>query len=351
MGFKRIQSDHSVYVFIKDHTHIILPVFVDDITIASKDPSTLQIIVKELSSHYKLRDLGPTSFLLGIKIDRDFSKHQIFLSQQQYILDMLDKYGLTNCNPLSTPMDPGLKLSTSMAPQNEEEIEFMKKVPYINAVGSLMYLALATRPDIAYAVGVLARFNSNPGPSHWKGVKHLLRYLKGTSDFKLVYGPHSDSPGHSFSTFSDSDHGGNPNNGRSTGGYVVRIGSGAVSWSSKLQAIVALSSTEAEYIAAVEAGKEMVWMHQFLGEIGFPVPTPSILHLDNQSAISVSENPEHHGRMKHLDLRWYWLRDIISSGAIKPEFVPSQDMVADILTKPLMRPQMEKCRRSMGLVC
>src|ERR1700734_3160464 len=134
--------------------------------------------------------------------------------------------GLTSMDcPMQTLFLIQSKLSTSMAPQSEDDVAFMKSVPYINAVGSLMYLAITSRPDIAYSVGVLARFNSNPGPLHWKAVKHLLRYCKGTMDLKLVYGPGN----------SDADHGGNSDNGRSTGGYLVKIGSGAVSWSSKLQ--------------------------------------------------------------------------------------------------------------------
>jgi hypothetical protein len=119
-----------------------------------------------------------------------------------------------------------------MAPQNDEEVDYMKSVPYLSAVGSLMYLAITSRPDISYSVGVLARFNSNPGPLHWKAVKHLFRYLKGSMDQKLVYGPSDSSE--PFMTYSDADHGGNIDNERSTGGYILKIGSGAVSWSSKL---------------------------------------------------------------------------------------------------------------------
>jgi hypothetical protein len=212
-----------------------------------------------------------------------------------------------------------------------------------------MYLAITTRPDISYAVGVLARFNSNPGPIHWKAVKHLLRYLKGTLDVKLVYGPTGDLSQELFLTYSDADHGGNTDNGRSTGGYLVKLGAGAVSWSSKLQTMVALSTTEAEYITAVEATKEILWMRQFMGELRYSPSSSSTLLMDNQSAISVSKNPEHHGRMKHLDLRWYWLRDVVDSGVVKPVFVPTEDMAADILTKSLMGPYMEKCRKLMGL--
>jgi hypothetical protein len=210
-----------------------------------------------------------------------------------------------------------------------------------------MYLAITTRPDITNAVSILARFNSNPGPIHWKAVKQLFRYLKGTMELKLVYKPTTSSE--LFTSFSDADHGGSKDNGRSTGGYLIKVGSGAVSWSSKLQPLVALSTTEAEYIAAVEAGKEIVWMRNILGEFGYPISSPSTLYIDNQSAISVAKNPEHHGRMKHLDLRYYWLRDAVEAGLIAPQHIRTEDMAADILTKPLPRAKVEICRKLMGL--
>jgi hypothetical protein len=143
-----------------------------------------------------------------------------------------------------------------MSPQNEAEAAEMCQYPYISVVGSLMYLTVTTRPDIAFATGVLARFNSNPGLQHWQVAKHLLRYLKGTMDYKIAYQPSDSSE--PFITYSDVDHEGNPDNGKSTEGYMVKIGTGAVSWSLKLQSLVTLSTTEAEHISAVEAGKEIL---------------------------------------------------------------------------------------------
>jgi hypothetical protein len=210
-----------------------------------------------------------------------------------------------------------------------------------------MYLAVTTRPDIAYSAGVLARFNSNPGFSHWQAAKHLLRYLKGTAHYRIVYQPslHPEP----FITYSDADHGGNPDNGKSTGGYVVKIGTGAVSWSSKLQSLVALSTTEAEHMSAVEAGKEILWMRQFMGELGYQISGPSLLRMDNQSAIAVSKNPEHHGKMKHLSLRLFWLRDAVQDGLIAPTFVRTEDMAADIFTKALDRVKLLRCAEMLGL--
>ena len=149
----------------------------------------------------------------------------------------------------------------------------------------------------------MAHFNSNPGPHHWLAVKHLLCYVKGTIDYKLVYGS-GDNNDELFTTY--------------TGGYVTCIGGCAVGWRSWLQPIVTLSTTEAEFVAAVEAGKEIKWMRNILQEFGYPVKQPSTLFIDNQSALTVSKNPEHHGRMKHLDLRYFWLRDEVESGTIAP---------------------------------
>jgi hypothetical protein len=217
-------------------------VFVDDMTFASKSAAAIDQIILELSQHFKLRDLGPTTQLLGIKIDRDRSKRSITIFQHQYCLDILERFGMSDCKPISTPMQPSSRLSCSQCPQVPEEVEFMKGIPYLAAVGALMYLATSTHPDIAYTIGCLARFNSNPGIVHWHAVKHLLRYLKGTADYSITYAP-DPSSSELFSTFSDADHGGCKDTGRSTGGYLVKIGSGAVSWCSKLQSIVALSTT------------------------------------------------------------------------------------------------------------
>ena len=155
--------------------------------------------VIELSSHFKLRDLGPTSFLLGIGIICNPEKHQISLSQCQYIFDALERFNMSDCNPIGTPMDPGAHLLSSMSPQSPEEQKVMDKISYLSAVGTLQYLATSTHPDISFTVGVLACFNSNSGIQHWNAVKHLFCYLKGTLDYKLVYGP-TDYPNYSSLT-------------------------------------------------------------------------------------------------------------------------------------------------------
>lgn len=256
---------------------------------------------------------------------------------------------MADSNPVSTPMDNSIRLSVSMAPLTPEDVSYMKDKPYANATGALSYLANVTRPDIALAVGVLCRFNSNPGPQHWKAVKHLMRYLKGTLDLKLTYAPSKSPTDDLFTTYSDADHGGNPDNGRSTSGMVVKIGTGAVSWHSRLQSTVTLSTTEAEYVAACTAGMEIMYLRNLFTEFGYGITHASPLFVDNQSAISVAKNPEHHGRMKHLDLRFYWLREAVERGIIKVIHLPGVEMPADLLTKALGRLKVEEFRFMMGI--
>jgi hypothetical protein len=350
MGFQKAYSDPSLYIYDKDNVKVIVPVFVDDITLASKSNEALDEFVVQLGTYFKLRDLGSTSLLLGVEISRDRANRMIYLSQKQYILNKLHEFNMADCKPVGTPMLPGLKLCKEQCPQTSDEKEEMKNVPYINAVGSLLYLAILTRPDIAFAASVLARFNSNPGRTHWKAVGHLFRYLKGTVDLKLAYGPDPSIGNDQFISYCDADHGGNKDNGKSTSGYMIKLGSGVVCWSSKLQPIVTLSTTEAEYVAGVAAGKEICWVQNLLGELGYTAPAPSKLYTDNQSALSVAKNPEHHGRMKHLDLCFYWLRDKVQSNTLQPLYLPTEDMPADLLTKALPRPQVIKLRSMMGLV-
>jgi hypothetical protein len=197
-------------------------------------------------------------------------------------------------------------------------------------------------------VGRPALYLCNPGPEHWKAAKHLLRYVAGTIDFCLLYKLDPNVP-NLFRTFSDADLAGNVDTSRSTTGYAVKMGTGTVSWSSKLQSIVALSTTEAEFVAAVSAGQESICMSQFLAELGYDTSGAVPLLMDNQSAIQVAHNPEHHGRMKHLDLRYFWLRDEVVKGHLAPRYIPTAEMAADILTKALARVKVEMAREQLGL--
>lgn len=348
MSFSLVRCNNSIWVYRKDDVRIIIPVYVDDMTIACKHKANFEFVRDELAKHFKLHDLGATSFLLGIHIERDRQLRSISLSQRQYIIDVLERFQLGSISSVSTPIAEGAKLSKSMSPKTQEELTQMKDKPYAQLLGALMYLASATRPDISYAVSVLARFMANPGQAHWTALKHLCRYLQGTKDYKLTYAPDPSST-ELFTTYSDADHGGNVDNGRSTSGLIVKMGTGAISWGSRLQSMVTLSTTEAEYISATEAGQEILWLRNLFTEFGFTFTSPSKLFMDNQSAIAVANNPEHHGRMKHLDLRHYWLRGVVKKRKIEVLYISTKDMPADIMTKALGRVKVQDMCSKLGL--
>jgi len=259
LNFTRTYSDTSLYVYHHEDIKIIMPVFVSDMTLASKLEPALENFITELAKHFKLHDLGPTDQLLGIKIDHDHSLRSISQSQCQYMLETIQHFSMENFKTVSTPMELGLCLSKDMSPKGDEERTYMKNIPYCEAIGLVMYLTTTTQPDITYAAGALARFGSNPGIGHWNAVKHLLHYLQGTVNHTLTYSPDHTS-GKNFHDFSDADHGRCKDSGWSTGRYIVKIGTRAISWSSKLQGIIPLASTEVEYFATAEASKEICWM-------------------------------------------------------------------------------------------
>jgi hypothetical protein len=348
LGFARIRSDSSIFIWEKDGVKVIMPVFMDDITLVSKSKEKIAEIKGLLAQRFKLRDLGPTSVLLGIQINRERAAHTLHLSQCQYTLDLPDRFGFADCSPVSTPLNPGLRLDMSQCPQTPEDNKFMRNKPYVSAVGALMYLAITMRPNIAHTVGVLCRFMSKPGPAHWKAAKHLFCYLCGSVDYRLTYAP-DPSLSQLFTTYSNADHGGNPDNGRFTSAYAVKMGTSTVSWMSRLQFIVALLTTEAEFILAVSAGQEIVWMRSFLGKLGYSIDALLFLLVNNQSAIQVARNPEHYWCMKHLDLRFFWLRNMVNTGVIAVRYIHTADMAADLLTKALARVKVAAALPQLGL--
>ena len=211
-----------------------------------------------------MKDLGPAQQILGMKIVRERTKRKLWLSQEKYIKRVLERFNMKSVKPVRTPLASHLKLSKQMCPTTKEEKEGMAKVPYSSAVGSLMYAMVCTRPDIAHAVGVVSRFLEDPGKEHREAVKWILRYLRGTTRDCLCF-KGSDPI---LKGYTDADMAGDLDNRKSTTGYLFTFSGGVISWQSKLQKCVALSTTEAEYIAATEVGKEMVWLKLFLQELG-----------------------------------------------------------------------------------
>jgi hypothetical protein len=202
LGFGRTRFNLLVFIWEKDRVKVIVPVFINDITLVSKSKEKMAEIKGLLAKRFKLQDLGPTWFLLGVQIDRERTARMLHLSQRQHTLDLRDCFGFADCSPISTLLDPGSQLNMSQCLQTPEDNKFMCNKPYVSAVGALMYLAIATHPDIAHAVGVLCRLMSKPGPAHWKAAKHLFCYLRGSVDHRLTYAPDPSLP-QLFTTYSE----------------------------------------------------------------------------------------------------------------------------------------------------
>eukprot|EP00731_Ephydatia_muelleri_P036346 Em0239g7a len=219
-------------------------------------------------------------------------------------------------------------------------------VCYQSMVGSLLYAAIATRPDIAQAVGAVSKFNSCPTETHLTGVKRILRYLKGTINLGLKFEKTADS---SIIGFSDADWAGDLDNRHSTSGNLFVMSGGAISWLSKKQPVVALSTTEAEYVALGAATQEVVWLRRLLSDIKASPKMPTIISEDNQGTIAIARNPVYHARTKHIDIKYHYVREALMDGVIDLVYCPTQQMTADILTKPLSRDRFETLRHEMGL--
>lgn len=226
-----------------------------------------------------------------------------------------------------------------------EENSLVGKVPYQELIGSLLYLSGATRPDIAFAVNDLSRFNNNHAEPHWKALKRILRYLKGTIDMKLRY---EKTENNDMVAYSDADWGADSDKRRSCTGYVVNMSNGAISWCSQRQSIVALSTTESEYIALSTTVREIIWLKQLAKEVG-NIQKNVIVHCDNQSAIDLGESEAYRPRTKHIDIRFHHIREKIENGVIDLVYIPTEKMVADSLTKPVSTQKTNLCNTGMGL--
>jgi hypothetical protein len=323
-----------------------MAIHVDDCTITGSSPKLLEDYKLRIGSLFKMTDLGPISWLLGIEIKRNRDARTISLSQQSYIASILQRFNFTDAKPLSMPMDPNVQLTTEQCPTSVTDIASMKHIPYREAVGSLMWAAVGTRPDIAYPVGTLSKFLDNPGPAHWEAVKRVFRYLLGTKEWRMTYGV--GKPG--LEGYSDAD-GMSEEFRRAISGYAFIIDGGAISWSSKKQELVSLSTTEAEYVAMTHAAKEAIWLRKLIAELFRPLEHPITLHGDNQSAIALaySDIGQFHARTKHIDIRYHFIRYVIGTNSIRLVYCPTQDMVADVLTKALPSVKAKHFAAALGL--
>lgn len=346
-GFTMIEEDHCVYVKRSKGSFIIMSLYVDDILLAGNDKDIIVATKGWLSSNFEMKDMGEADYILGVKILRDRSKKLLGLSQQTYIKKVLERFQMSDCKPIDNPVVKGENLYQEMCPKTQDEIEKMARVPYASAVGSLMYAMMCTQPDICYAVGLVSRFQSNPGLAHWKAVKRILRYLRGTMDYVLCY-KGSDLR---LVGYSDADWGSDLDERKSTSGYTFLLNNGAITWSSKKQSCIALSTMEAEYVACSAAVQEAVWLRRFLQhlEIVTDASDPVTIHCDSTAALAYAKDPKYHGKSKHIDIRYHYIRDMVAHKEVVLKHISTSLMIADPLTKPIARNAFQAHVRSLGL--
>lgn len=362
MGAIRLNAETCLYVFKERDKICFLVVYVDDFLLASNSRPYMDSIKAKLSSAFKMKDLGPASYILGIAISRDRLKRTISLSQAQYIKTVVERCGMADSKPAWTPMETRPNLSMDDPNGDNTPIFEMdingRNVSYSSIVGSLMYATMGTRPDLAFVVGALGRFSSSPKRHHWAMAKHALRYLKSTADMTLCFDGNDISgdmdfkpnTNFDFKGYSDADWNGDPDGSKSTSGFVFLSTRGAIGWSSKLQKLVALSSTESEYIGLCNAGQHLAWLRSFFEDIGYGTEKPTDLFCDNQAAIVLTKDAQFRARTKHISRKYHYLRDdIVGKGLANVIFVPTDDNAADIFTKPLPFDKHWKFTRAMGL--
>jgi hypothetical protein len=257
---------------------------------------------------------------------------------------------MANANGVSTPMDPNVNLyNEDEGKEEKREDEEDSPFNYVTKIGSLLYAAHATRPDILYSVVTLAQFTKKPSTIHQTAVKRIFRYLIKTIDHALTYRDNGQDRPTEITYFTDSDWASNAHR-KSISGYVFTLGGGAIAWSSKKQLTTALSSAEAEYVASTHATKQLLWHRSLMVELHLPQPDPQILQSDNQASIAIAHNPEFHSRTKHIDIALHFMRDHVESGIMDLRYVPTRDNLADIMTKPLTRPLHEGFTSVIGLL-
>ena len=344
-GFQRLKSDPCVYIRRDADGISIITVWVDDILLFTSSEKLMQRMKNDIHSQWEATDLGDPAKIVGIKITQ--TNDSIMITQQKYIEAILQREHMEEANPVSTPLDPNVKIGP-----NPEGNDGNRSNCFAKLLGELQFLANATRPDIAHTINRLASYTANPSLQHMGALKRVLRYLAGTKGYGIVYknSPESTTDNSNiFHGYADAAFA-NQDDSKSTSGYVFIAAGGAITWRSKKQSTVALSSTEAEYIALAEAARETSWLRNLYDELGYSQTQPTLIRGDNNGSIAMARNPQFHQRSKHIAIRWHLIRDMVSDGILTLEECRDPEQTADVLTKTLARFKHHKHITDMGMV-
>lgn len=315
---------------------LIVVLYVDDGLVVSTKKDNIDGFLRILKLEFEIKT-GPVGCFPNVHIRR-CNDGSIFITQKKYVENILKKFNMEDANPVTTPIE-------KIVLEEEEASNELSGVPYRETVGCLLYLAVATRPDIAFAVSYVSQFLEKPKQKHWM-MKRILKYIKGTSTLGIQYKV-AEKAG-KLIAYSDADYTSDVRSRRSVSGVVCMYSGGAITWCSRRQHSVSLSTTEAEYVAVCEAAKKIMWLVRLYGEIGLLDFVPVLL-IDNASAIKVAKNPQFHRRTKHIDVQFHYVRERVQRGELMIEHVRSKDQTADILTKPIPNVQFRRLRQLLGI--
>ena len=338
LGFTRCTQEQAVYIRGKNCSGVIVGVYVDDLIVTGKDPAAIVEFKQQMLDEFDMSDLGLLHYYLGIEVTQGNGK--ISIKQSTYAKKVLEQFGMMECNPTKYPMEPKAHLQKDGAGHPVDVTEYRR------VIGCLRYL-LNTRPDLSFAVGVASRFMERPNVMHHKAVKQILRYVKGTIHLGLVYGRGGGTE--EITGFTDSDMAGDMDDRKSTSDMTFYVNECLVAWNSQKQKTVALSSCEAEFMAATSAACHALWLRSLLAELLGAEPKAVKMFVDNKSAIALMKNPVFHGRRKHIDTRFHFIRECVEGGQIIVEFARTEEQRADLLTKALSAAKQGIMRHLLGM--
>ena len=341
-GFKNTEADQCMYYKINDKEYTVIALYVDDLIVMAKTKDDINQVSKQLKQDFDMKELGEVKYCLGIQVNRDRQQKKIWINQEAMIQRVAKRFQVDECKPTYLPADVNSKLKIVVNDGEDKSSE----MPYRELVGSLMYIMVCTRPDICNAVGDVSRFCENFANEHWMAALKILKYLKTTQDYSLVFDGEKvqDLQAHADASWaSDED------TARSVTGYVMTVNSTAVSWKSQRQKTVAMSSTEAEYMALFAATQEVIWLRRLLKEVKIEKLKPTIVFQDNKSTIMLAKNPTQHSRTKHINTKYHFVREMVKNEEIEVVYKCTEDMIADVLTKAVSKVKLRKHMNAIGL--
>ena len=336
LGCKRLLSDSGL--FVNKNKTIVIVVYVDDVLFFGKNKKDIDTLKKRFMKIWECRDLGDSQEFLRMRIKRH--KGCILVDQCDYLKKVLQRFNLQNAKAVPTPLPEGYH---PMPNKNQSTPDLRSQ--YQQVIGSLLYIMLGTRPDIAYAVTKLSQYAANPSEEHLSRAYYICRYLAGTPNYALVY---NGKGGDGLIGFADSDWASDPITRKSTTGYLVKLANGVICWNSRAQKSIALSSTEAEYMSLGDTCRQIVWIRSLFFELGIKLK-PIPLCGDNQGSIFLASNPVQEKRIKHIDLRHHYIREIVRSKQVELFFIEGAENPTDLFTKNLGRVKFQKFREQLGL--